>query len=77
MHFYLGIDVSKAKLDCALRLSNGKYRNKVIDNNPVVLKIYKRGYTNTKFNQSMQSMSAWKQPTSIGKRLLCIWPILV
>ena len=38
MHFYLGIDVSKAKLDCALRLSNGKYRNKVIDNNPVGFK---------------------------------------
>jgi len=31
--FYLGIDVAKAKLDCALRLANGKYKNKVIDNN--------------------------------------------
>jgi transposase len=32
--FYLGVDVSKAKLDCALRLSNGKYRNKIITNTP-------------------------------------------
>lgn len=31
--FYLGIDVAKAKLDCALRLPNGKYKHKVIENN--------------------------------------------
>lgn len=31
--FNLGIDVAKAKLDCALRMPNGKCRNKVIDNN--------------------------------------------
>jgi len=31
--FYLGIDVAKAKLDCALQLANGKFKNKVIDNN--------------------------------------------
>ena len=31
--FNLGIDVAKAKLDCALRLPNGKHRNKVVDNN--------------------------------------------
>jgi transposase len=30
--FYLGIDVAKAKLDCALRLPNGKYKHKVVDN---------------------------------------------
>lgn len=30
--FYLGIDVAKAKLDCALRLSSGKFRAKVIPN---------------------------------------------
>jgi transposase len=30
--FYLGIDVAKAKLDCALRLPNGKFRTKVIRN---------------------------------------------
>lgn len=35
MHaFYLGIDVAKAKLDCALRLPDGKYKNKVVDNTP-------------------------------------------
>jgi transposase len=31
--FDLGIDVAKAKLDCALRLPSGKYKNKVIENN--------------------------------------------
>jgi len=31
--FHLGIDVAKAKLDCTLRLSNGKYKHKVVDNN--------------------------------------------
>jgi transposase len=30
--FHLGIDVAKAKLDCALRLPNGKFRTKVIAN---------------------------------------------
>jgi transposase len=30
--FQLGIDVSKAKLDCALRLTDGKLRNKVVAN---------------------------------------------
>ena len=35
MHpFYLGIDVAKAKLDCALRLPEGKIRHKVVDNTP-------------------------------------------
>lgn len=31
---HLGIDVAKAKLDCALRLANGKHKNKVVENNP-------------------------------------------
>jgi transposase len=30
--FHLGIDVAKAKLDCALRLLDGKYKHKVFDN---------------------------------------------
>jgi transposase len=34
MNPVLGIDVSKAKLDVALRLTNGKVRSKVILNNP-------------------------------------------
>ena len=34
MHTYhLGIDVDKAKLDCALLRPDGKYRNKVVENN--------------------------------------------
>ena len=36
---HLGIDVAKAKLDCALRLADGKYRNKVIENNPKGFKV--------------------------------------
>ena len=32
--FHLGIDVAKAKLDCALRLPNGKFHAKVITNDP-------------------------------------------
>lgn len=35
MHVHLGIDVSKNKLDCALRLETGKFRNKVVENNLV------------------------------------------
>ena len=31
--FHLGIDVAKAKLDCALRLADGKFRNKIVENN--------------------------------------------
>ncbi|MFP5313035.1 MAG: IS110 family transposase [Actinomycetes bacterium] len=31
--YHLGIDVAKAKLDCALRLPDGKHRNKVVHNN--------------------------------------------
>jgi transposase len=30
----LGLDVAKLKLDCALRLENGKYRAKVVENTP-------------------------------------------
>jgi len=30
---HLGIDVAKAKLDCALRLADGKFRSKVVENN--------------------------------------------
>lgn len=33
--FHLGIDVAKAKLDCALRCPDGKIKSKVVDNNPV------------------------------------------
>lgn len=34
MHnFQLGIDVAKAKLDCALRMPDGKFKHKVIENN--------------------------------------------
>jgi len=31
--FHLGIDVAKAKLDCALRLPTGKVRTKMVENN--------------------------------------------
>ena len=32
--FDLGLDVAKAKLDCALRFSDGKCKSKVVENNP-------------------------------------------
>jgi len=32
--FHLGIDVAKAKLDCALRQPDGKIRHRVVDNTP-------------------------------------------
>ncbi|MDO8703763.1 MAG: IS110 family transposase [Sulfuricaulis sp.] len=32
--FHLGMDVAKAKLDCALRLPDGKFKSKVVENNP-------------------------------------------
>lgn len=36
MHvFQLGIDVAKLKLDCTLRLENGKFRHKVVKNNKI------------------------------------------
>lgn len=35
MKFILGVDVAKGKLDVALRLVDGKYRSKVVDNSPV------------------------------------------
>ncbi len=37
--FNFGIDVAKAKLDCALRLPDGKFKNKMIENNPKGFKI--------------------------------------
>ncbi len=32
MHFHLGIDVAKLKLDCAVRMADGKFKHKVVDN---------------------------------------------
>ena len=32
--FQLGVDVAKAKLDCVLRLPDGKRRHKVVENSP-------------------------------------------
>ena len=37
MKHILGVDVAKAKLDVALRLVDGKYRSKVVDNSPAGL----------------------------------------
>ncbi|MFZ6682247.1 IS110 family transposase [Undibacterium sp. Tian12W] len=53
MHdFHLGIDVAKLKLDCTLRLTTGKFRHKVIQNN----------------QQGFQELSAWlnKQGAAIA-----------
>jgi transposase len=32
--FHVGIDVAKAKLDCALRRPDGKHKHKVFENSP-------------------------------------------
>jgi transposase len=37
--YHLGIDVAKAKLDCALRRPDGKFRTKVVDNRPAGFKV--------------------------------------
>lgn len=53
MHdFHLGIDVAKLKLDCTLRLTNGKFRHKVVENN----------------QQGFQDLSVWlnKQGAAIA-----------
>lgn len=34
MRFTLGIDVAKLKLDCALRIVDGKFKHKVVENSP-------------------------------------------
>jgi transposase len=34
MHLHLGIDVAKLKLDCALRMADGKFKHRVVDNDP-------------------------------------------
>lgn len=39
---HLGIDVAKAKLDCALRLSNGKFRNKVVENSAAGFRVLRQ-----------------------------------
>ena len=36
--FSLGIDIAKAKIDCALRLQNGKYKHKVVENTAIGFK---------------------------------------
>ncbi|GHU20095.1 IS110 family transposase [Betaproteobacteria bacterium] len=56
--FHLGVDVSKTKLDCALRLSNGKYRNKIVTNAP-------QGFTD---------LSLWleKQGSAISDTHVCM-----
>lgn len=54
--FNLGIHVTKAKLDCALRLPNGKYRNKVVENNH-------KGYA---------ELGAWLRKHKAGSTRVCM-----
>ena len=39
--YQLGIDVAKAKLDCALRSPDGKLRHKVVENSPTGFEMLK------------------------------------
>ena len=54
--FNLGIDVAKAKLDCALRLPNGKHRNKVVENN----------------HQGFTALHAWLLKHAVGSPRVCM-----
>ena len=54
--FQLGIDVAKAKLDCALRLPEGKLRHKVVENSP----------------SGFQALSAWLTKQGVGTAHACM-----
>jgi len=54
--FQLGIDVSKAKLDCALRLPEGKLRHKVVDNTPA----------------GLQALRTWLDKQGVGALHVCM-----
>lgn len=54
--FCLGIDVAKAKLDCALRTPDGKHRNKVVDNHP----------------KGFQALSEWLHKHQAGTAHVCM-----
>ncbi len=56
MNHVLGIDVAKAKLDIALRLPNGKFRSKVITNNP----------------QGFKALSAWMAKYAVDSLHVCM-----
>lgn len=68
MHtFNLGIDVAKAKLDCALRMENGKHRNKVVENTPAgfqALSVWlaKQGASDTRI--CMEATSVYWEPVA-------------
>jgi transposase len=54
--FQLGIDVAKAKLDCALRLPEGKLRHKVVENSP----------------SGFQALSTWLAKQGTGSVHVCM-----
>jgi transposase len=57
MHpFHLGIDVAKAKLDCALRTPEGKLRHKAVENNP----------------DGFQTLAAWLTKQGAGSLHVCM-----
>ncbi len=66
--FYLGIDVSKAKLDCALRLSNGKFRNKVIPNTAAgfaTLKQWLNQHDASQLHACMEATNVYWEPVAL------------
>lgn len=56
MKHILGIDVAKAKLDVALRLSNGKFRCKVVENSP----------------QGFETLSDWLARHEVSELHVCL-----
>jgi len=56
MKHILGIDVAKAKLDVALRLPDGKLRNKVVDNTPA----------------GFAALATWMEKHDVDSLLVCM-----
>ncbi len=61
--FYLGIDVAKAKLDCALLLPTGQFKSKVANSPESFVGLAQW----LKKHEADHARSAWRRPGSIGK----------
>ena len=62
--YHLGIDVAKAKLDCALRLADGKFKDKVVEITKKALLFCPIGYPSMTLPARM---CAWRRPACTGR----------
>ena len=70
MAHILGIDVSKAKLDVALRRPDGKWRSKVVENTPAGFGVLGEWLT----SHGVESVHACLEATgTFGRRWPSIW----